>query len=280
MSLIAVPVTVAADDTSAPVRFTTEAALTRSCEFRATVSDDSVKDLRKKVARAGGDTALLSFKEESTIQARVFRCPSGNAAVVAAPAAAPAPPAKSLSGTFSGAVSANSKGRQWTTEVVFTLVQAGADVTGLWNTTGGTSGGVTGVLAESGIPSLKIRQVKPCAGDFAGLAVVESGGNRLRGSYVGNDCNGQVTGSFVVDRNPPPSAPPSSQVATSTPATAGNRATAEWEYQRDVQALMSNSFYATHGPLWWNLWQKNEAEKKISDKRDSLLDYCLRAKGF
>jgi hypothetical protein len=43
---------------------------------------------------------------------------------------------------------------------------------------------------------------------------------------------------------------------------------------------MSNSFYATHGPLWWNLWQKNEAEKKISDKRASLLDYCLRAKGF
>src|SRR5262245_18727839 len=159
MSVFEVPVTAAADDSSAQVRFTTDAALTRSCEFRATVSDDSVKDLRKKAARAGGDTALLSFDEENTIQARIFRCPSANVAVASAPAAAPPPPARSLSGTFSGAVSANSKGRQWTTEVVFTLVQAGADVTGLWNTTGGTSGGVTGVLAESGIPSLKIRQV-------------------------------------------------------------------------------------------------------------------------
>jgi hypothetical protein len=75
-------------------------------------------------------------------------------------------------------------------DVVFTLVQSGTQLTGLWNTTAGSSGGVSGVLAESGIPGLTIRPVNPCQGEFVGVAVVEAGGNRLRGSYVGDDCHG------------------------------------------------------------------------------------------
>jgi hypothetical protein len=60
----------------ARVRLTTEAALTRGCARVGSVSDDSVKDLRRKILRAGGDTGLLSFGVEdlSMIYAQVFRC--------------------------------------------------------------------------------------------------------------------------------------------------------------------------------------------------------------
>jgi hypothetical protein len=166
-------------------------------------------------------------------------------------------------------------------DVTFTLVQTGAELTGLWNTTGGSSGGVTGVLAESGIPGLTIRQVNPCAGEFVGIAVVEAAGNRLRGSYVGDDCTGRVTASFVVNRQlsgaAPAAATPGTPAGTSAPT---NQATAEWECRRDVAALTANSRYAVWGPLWWNLWQGHEKEEQIKDSRALLFNSCMRAKGF
>ena len=41
------------------------------------LEDDSIKDLRRKVVKAGGDTALLSFPADDLerIDAQVFRCP-------------------------------------------------------------------------------------------------------------------------------------------------------------------------------------------------------------
>ena len=42
-----------------PVRLTTEPDAVQSCEFLGTVDDDEIKDLRKKIIRAGGDTGLL-----------------------------------------------------------------------------------------------------------------------------------------------------------------------------------------------------------------------------
>jgi hypothetical protein len=89
----------------ARLRLTTDPALTRGCTRMGAVSDDSVKDLRRKIVRAGGNTALLIFgiEDMSRINAEVFRCPTPEAApgvppppppgVPPAPTPAPAPPA-------------------------------------------------------------------------------------------------------------------------------------------------------------------------------------------
>jgi hypothetical protein len=73
------------------VRLTTDPALTRGCTRLGSVSDDSIKDLRRKIVRGGGDTALLAFGVEdlSMVYAQVFRCPPP----APPPASAPAPPA-------------------------------------------------------------------------------------------------------------------------------------------------------------------------------------------
>src|SRR4030095_17247779 len=43
------------------VRFTTEPGLTQGCSRLGSVRDDSLKDLRRKVVKFGGNTALLPF---------------------------------------------------------------------------------------------------------------------------------------------------------------------------------------------------------------------------
>jgi hypothetical protein len=59
------------------VRLTTDPRVPVGCARIAFVRDDSIKDLRRKVVKAGGDTALLSFpaSDMSMIDAQVFRCP-------------------------------------------------------------------------------------------------------------------------------------------------------------------------------------------------------------
>jgi hypothetical protein len=75
------------------LRLTTENARTKGCTLIGSVSDDSVKDLRRKILRMGGDTALLTFGIEdlSRIYAQVFRCPA-SAPAPATPAPPPPPP--------------------------------------------------------------------------------------------------------------------------------------------------------------------------------------------
>jgi hypothetical protein len=81
------------------VRLTTEPSVVRGCTRLGTVSDESVKDLRKKVVRSGGDAALLAFgtgDDMSKIFAEVYRCPTLTPVAPfpppAPPAAAPPPP--------------------------------------------------------------------------------------------------------------------------------------------------------------------------------------------
>ena len=90
--LLILPATGRADEgeriAMARVRLTTEAqTIPPFCVFLGTVSDDSVKDLRRKIVRVGGDTGLLSFASDdlSIIFAKVYRCP-------AAPPLPPPPP--------------------------------------------------------------------------------------------------------------------------------------------------------------------------------------------
>jgi len=77
----------------ARLRLTTDPALTRGCTRMGAMNDDSVKDLRRKTVRAGGDTALVIFGVEdmSRIYAEVFRCPTPEAPPSAG--GAPSPPA-------------------------------------------------------------------------------------------------------------------------------------------------------------------------------------------
>jgi len=76
----------------AQVRLTTEAAMLSECTRLGEASDDSLKDMRRKIVRAGGNAAVLSFglDDLSKMQAEVYRCPS---AAAKAPSNVPPPPA-------------------------------------------------------------------------------------------------------------------------------------------------------------------------------------------
>jgi hypothetical protein len=72
------------------IAFTTDASLTRGCTLLGRVKDDEVKDLRRKIARLGGDTAVVAFGYEDIV-ADVYRCPAARAP--ARPPDVPPPPA-------------------------------------------------------------------------------------------------------------------------------------------------------------------------------------------
>jgi hypothetical protein len=80
----------------ARVRLTTEPGLTQGCSRVDTARDDSIKDLRRKVVKMGGNTALLAFggtEDLSAVYAEVFRCAAPPAAAPGtAPARVPLPP--------------------------------------------------------------------------------------------------------------------------------------------------------------------------------------------
>src|SRR6266849_1730058 len=119
-----------------------------------------------------------------------FRCVARVAAVAAS----------GLDGTYTGDITGSIRGERFRMRVTFTLVRSGNQIAGTWNTTGGSSGTVTGILAESRVTDLRARQVNPCGGEFVGAVVIEGGGSVLRGQYAGSDCGGAVTASFEAVR--------------------------------------------------------------------------------
>jgi hypothetical protein len=77
------------------VRLTTEASAVKACTRVGWVNDDSVKDLRRKIIRSGGDTGLITFgigDDMSQIYAQVYRCPQPPAAPPPPPVPPPPPP--------------------------------------------------------------------------------------------------------------------------------------------------------------------------------------------
>jgi hypothetical protein len=80
----------------ARVRLTTDPGLTRGCGRIGSAHDDSVKDLRRKIVKMGGNTALITFggsEDLSMVYAEVFRCAGPPAAAPGtAPVGIPAPP--------------------------------------------------------------------------------------------------------------------------------------------------------------------------------------------
>ena len=79
----------------ARVHLTTEASLTTGCTRVGSVHDHSVKDLRRKIVKARGNTGVLSFRADdmATIHAEVFWCRrSAENAPPDIPALPPGPP--------------------------------------------------------------------------------------------------------------------------------------------------------------------------------------------
>jgi len=76
----------------ARVHLTTEASLAAGCTRVGSVHDHSVKDLRQKIVKAGGNTGVLSFRRDdmASIYAEVFRC--RRSAESAPPYGQPSPP--------------------------------------------------------------------------------------------------------------------------------------------------------------------------------------------
>lgn len=80
----------------ARVHLTTEPALAAGCTRLGAMSDDNVKDLRRKIVRAGGNTAVISFNamQMSMLLAEVFRCSTtlNGPSIPPPPVGAPPPP--------------------------------------------------------------------------------------------------------------------------------------------------------------------------------------------
>lgn len=81
----------------ARVRLTTEPGLTQGCSRIGPIRDDSVRDLRRKIVKMGGNAAVMAFggtEDLSVIYAEVFRCGDPPAAAPGtAPQRIPLPPA-------------------------------------------------------------------------------------------------------------------------------------------------------------------------------------------
>jgi hypothetical protein len=94
--LVAASTALAQDDRTAlaRVRLTTDPRVPVGCTRIGIVRDDSIKDLRRKVLKAGGDTALLSFPADDLerIDAQVFRCPPHTSSPIPPPPPGPPPP--------------------------------------------------------------------------------------------------------------------------------------------------------------------------------------------
>jgi hypothetical protein len=93
----------AEDAAIAQVRLTTEPTLLSGCTRLGAVSDDSIKDLRRKVLRNGGNAAVIAFSIEdlSMIRADIYRCPataSPPPRIPQPPTGAPPPPPPARSG--------------------------------------------------------------------------------------------------------------------------------------------------------------------------------------
>ena len=79
------------------VRLTTEPSAARGCARITSAKDDSLRDLRRKIVRAGGNMAVLTFRPEdlSTVYADIYRCggaPAGSAPLGPPALTTPPPP--------------------------------------------------------------------------------------------------------------------------------------------------------------------------------------------
>jgi hypothetical protein len=149
------------------------------------------------------------FQNAFTIYGLAYRAENSTAVRLSVPAPLPPsppsqPPASvqpsSLTGTYAGDITGNSRSGSFRVRVTVTMVQSGAQLVGTWTTSAGTTGAVSGAVSESGIRDWKIRQLEPCPGEFGGVAVLDPGRRLIAGSYLGDDCEGPLTATFAITR--------------------------------------------------------------------------------
>lgn len=112
----------------------------------------------------------------------------------------PAQSRPELTGTFVGEITATMPGGNAVSmPVSITITRQGDTIQGTW-VTRGSGGTLNGRVDANTISALRAVQSSPCQGEFKGAALVEDGGNSLRGHYSGIDCTGSVTAEFVITR--------------------------------------------------------------------------------
>jgi hypothetical protein len=136
-----------------------------------------------QVAAVSGDESVT---DESQIKPQDNKSTPMNAPIISV-----------VKGSFGGQVFVHSGGHSFSAGLLLTLEGAGKELKGAWTAEQGKSGILTGTLAGSKIAILRLTQLKPCAGSYDGSVVAVEEGSRLRGSYTGTDCKGQVDAAFI-----------------------------------------------------------------------------------
>jgi hypothetical protein len=151
-------------------------------------SAEASRNARPTGSRVAAVSGEDSITDESQTKAQDYRSTPMNAAKSGV-----------VTGTFFGQLSGRSEGHSFSARLILTLEGAGKELKGAWIGQG-KSGILTGTLAGSKIATLRLQQLEPCAGSYDGSVVIVEDGSRLRGSYTGTDCKGQVEASFIVGK--------------------------------------------------------------------------------
>jgi hypothetical protein len=120
-----------------------------------------------------------------------------------------ADPPDTLTGTYVGRQEGTHAGVAFQDEVLtFSIVQTGDSVSGTWEITNGASGVFEGAVTPSDTQfefSMEMDQTLPCSGAYSGSAEAQVGirfdGSStlgIAGSYLGDDCGGDVHATFFV----------------------------------------------------------------------------------
>jgi hypothetical protein len=176
--------------------------------------DRVVDVLREEAAKIGGEAVIVGDRRQ---EFRMFHPTMGPlfekrlvGVVIRFPRAAPSPLLSSplvsglasLTGTYQGVVRGTLAGQPVEAAITFTIMQSGSAIQGVWTTSSGSAGTMAGTLNGQTIPEFRALQMKPCSGEFRGVATVVDSGMRLEGRYVGQDCAGSLDAVFVAERQP------------------------------------------------------------------------------
>jgi hypothetical protein len=167
-----------------PNKVAPQAARAKAVTAPVQVSDADTEAFRTRIVAVSGDQSIT---DESQTKPQDNKSTPTNASISSV-----------VRGTFGGQVFGSSGGDSFSAGLILTLEEAGKQLKGAWIAERGKSGILTGTLAGSKIATLRLKQLKPCAGSYDGSVMIVEDGSRLRGSYTGTDCNGKVDAVFNV----------------------------------------------------------------------------------
>ncbi len=101
-----------------------------------------------------------------------------------------------IGGVFTGTVVGTGLLSSFSMTATLTITQNGTTISGIWETSKGNSGTLTGTIEKNKIVHFTIQQIKPNAGTFEGNAEIQENGNKIVFSYAGLGATGSITASF------------------------------------------------------------------------------------